>query len=356
MSDPESDEEDLTDTKAELNSQLERSSETDADEEQSPGDEILAATQSELESLTDSSEDTAGQSETDDGETGGDERSESNGSPAELLDRAEANLEAIIELLSNQASRGEVNEEIADLHTVADEARELLTTVELTELPDAIDYSNLDEVIEVSDIPDALAEGDIDEAIQYSELLAVIEFDELLDTVDLREFRQNKDELTDTIDEFTAERETDDELVVYDILTSIIEALDIEAGSDGGALDAIGGEEANDVAIDGQAKQAAIQSQLHAAIEDFRESVFDAREQIKEVREEANDRITEETGGLGQPTSRNPTAFSTLTSVRTPTGDDTRYSTVPPSTRYSTAVSHQRIYGSRFEHREDDHE
>lgn len=76
----------------------------------------------------------------------------------------------------------------------------------------------------------------------------------------------------------------------------------------------------------------------------FRDALLEAHERIQEKVEELRDR----TERVGQPRSRNPTAFSTLPKSRAEFGGTTRYSTVPAETRYSSAPNHARIYGRRF--------
>ena len=79
--------------------------------------------------------------------------------------------------------------------------------------------------------------------------------------------------------------------------------------------------------------------------------MLDTREQVKEARETANEKIEAKTGGdIGQPSSRNPTAVSTMTAGwKTGSWSSTGYSTVPTETLHSGAPNHTRIYGSRFE-------
>jgi hypothetical protein len=322
---------------------------TGRDEEQSSPEKSLSETKSDLESQAEQ----VAEDETDPTEADEDEPLLSDTDDATaLLERAAATVTSIIRLLNDEATHEGTIPEIENLQEIATEAEELLATVDLTNLPDAIDLAELPKAIETDDIPEAVAEGDLQQAVHYSELLAVVEFGELLDAVDVQEFHQHREELAAAVDDLTADSESSERWIVFDTLKEIIEILRPEGGD--GLVDSIEDEDALDVALDGEAKQAVIQSQLHEAIGEFRESVLEARTRLEELHDEANERVEETTGGLGQPSSRNPTAFSTLTTAWKPTGGTGQYSTVPESTRYSTAPSHRRLYGSRFETSEED--
>lgn len=276
-------------------------------------------------------------------------------SAAELLQRAEGAVESLLGALSD-GTVTEASDDLEELRNVVEETSELLETVDLTQIPEAIDASDIDEAIDASDIPDAIAEGDVNEAVRYSKLLTLIEFDELLDTVDIRSFRQNKEELDAAVEEFVDDRDEDTGWIVFDALKWLVETAS-SVGGDGGdgfAIDVDAGE-MTELASDEQVKQVAMQSKLREAVEEFRESIFEAHERMKELREQANEQVTEKTGGIEQPSSRNPTAYSTLPSTER-SRLQTQFSTVPRNTRYSTASNPPRIYGSRFESRRDDDE
>lgn len=276
-------------------------------------------------------------------------------SVATLLQRAEGAVESLLSALSDGTAT-EARDDFEELRNVVEETGELLETVDLTEVPGAIDYDDVDDAVDASDIPDAIAEGDVDEAVRYSKLLTLIEFDELLDTVDIRSFRQNKEELDAAVEEFVDDRDEDSGWIVFDALEWLVETAS-GVGGDGGdgiAVDVDAGETA-ELASDGQVKQIAMQSKLRETVEEFRESVFEAHERMKELREQANEQVTEKTGDIDQPSSRNPTAYSTLPSTER-SRLQTQFSTVPRNTRYSTASNPPRIYGSRFESRRDDDE
>lgn len=281
-------------------------------------------------------------------------------SAVELLERAEMIIESLFASFSD-GTEAELRENTEDLRDVIEEAVELLETIDLTEVPGAIDYENLDEAVDMSDIPDAIAERDVDRAIRYSKLLTLVEFGEVLDTVDVRDFKQNKDEFEAAVDEFIDDRDQDGEdgdWIVFDALTRLAETIVEENGDDGEIIDSMDPdmEDATELASDGQVKQVAMQSKLRDAVEEFRESIFEAHERMKELRETASEQVDETNGDIEQPSSRNPTAYSTLPAQRTDRLGTTGVSTVPTNTLYSTASNPPRIYGSRFETRRDDDE
>jgi hypothetical protein len=324
---------------------------TGQDEEQSFSEKSLSDTKADLESQVEHvAENETNSTEADEAES---RLIDTDDTTTALLDRAGAAATSLIRLLSDDATPEETTDEIENFQEIATEAEELLATIDLTNLPDAINLAELPTAIEADNIPAAVAEGDLQQAIHYSELLAIVEFGELLDAVDVQEFHQHREELAAAVEDVTGDSEFSETWIVFDTLEEIVEILRPENGGDG-LVDTIEGEDAIDVALNGEAQQAVIQSQLHEAIGEFRESVLEARARLEELHEEANEQIEETTGGLGQPASRNPTAFSTLTTAWKPTGGTGQYSTVPESTRYSTAPSHRRLYGSRFDTAEED--
>ncbi|WP_049997336.1 hypothetical protein [Halococcus sediminicola] len=248
----------------------------------------------------------------------------------------------------------ETTDALSEGGDVVEETKELLETVDLSELPDAIDMSELPEAIDMSEVPAAVANADPKRAVEPKQLASLIEFGDLFDATDIRAFMQNKDELEDEVDDLTDDEGEDDSGLV-DSLGS-----DSSAGSD--LVDSVGSSADSESGggesfiEQGEAMQAAIQSKLQDAIGEFRESALDARDGLKDARDEAEKQVEEKTGGgTGQPSSRNPTAFSTMTSGWNSGGwSSANFSTVPKTTRHSNAPGHFRIYGRRFDEREED--
>lgn len=280
----------------------------------------------------------------DGGDGGGSGLVDSDDEMPALLDRAEGDIDSLLGVLSGEESYADAKEEINDLVDVIEETEELLDTVDLSELPEAVELSELPSAIEGEDVPEAIANAEPRRAIDLTQLASLVEFSELWDAVAVRSFMQNKDELEAATDDVTDDESGDGENGDDSGLVDSFDMSDSE--------DANGGEES--ILDDGQAKQLAIQSQLRDAVEEFRESALDARDQLKEARDTAQEKVEEKTGGgTGQPSSRNPTAYSTMVAGWKAGGwSSASLSTVPKQTQHSSAPGHYRIYGRRFDERE----
>ena len=262
--------------------------------------------------------------------------------PTELLE-IDSDQESSPEVSSDETLVSGVAEDIKDGRRVVEETGELLDTVDLGELPEAIDLSELPEAIDAKEVPAAIANADPERAVKLKRLMSLVEFDELWDAVEVQEFMQNKGELEDAVDDLTDEDGEE---------SSLTDSLGT-AGS-GGSSSKSGGDES--FIAQEEAMHATIQSKLQDAIDEFRGSVLDAHDQLKEARETAQETVEEKTGGgTGQPSSRNPTAYSTMVSGwKTGGWSSSTFSTVPQGTRHSSAPGHFRIYGRRFENIEDE--
>lgn len=308
-----------------------------------------------LESSQKSKEDTDGGGNGDDGsgEDGGRGLVDSDVELAALLDRAEGDIDSLLGVLSGEENYADAKDDLDDLVDVIEETDELLDTVDLSELPEAVELSELPSAIEGEDVPEAIANAEPRRAIDLTQLASLVEFSELWDAVDVRSFMQNKDELEEATDDVTDDEDGDDENG------------NGESGDESGLVDSFdmpdlegAGDGEESIFDEGQAKQLAIQSQLSDAVEEFRESALDARDQLKEARDTAQEKVEEKTGGgTGQPSSRNPTAYSTMVAGwKTGSWSSASFSTVPRQTQHSSAPGHYRIYGRRFDEREDDDE
>jgi cell fate (sporulation/competence/biofilm development) regulator YmcA (YheA/YmcA/DUF963 family) len=263
---------------------------------------------------------------------------------AALLGRAEADIESLLGVLSGEEDFEEAKDDIDDLVQAIEETDELLDTVDVSELPEAVEVSELPSVIEGENVPEAIANAEPGRAIDLTRLASLVEFSELWDAVDVRAFMQNKDELEAATDDVIDDEDGDE--------SNLTDSF----GSDDSVAD---GETLGESLLEqGEAKQAAIQSQLSDAVEQFRESALDARDQLKEARDTAQEEVEAKTGGgTGQPSSRNPTAYSTMVGGWNSAGwSSANFSTVPQSTQHSSAPGHFRIYGRRFDEREGDDE
>lgn len=232
-------------------------------------------------------------------------------------------------------------DDIEDGQQIIEESKELLETINVSKLFESIDMRKLPEVINFGEVPAAIANADPKRVVEFEHLASLVEFDDLWDAVEVREFIRNKDELEDVVNH----KDSDD-----------------KDGTDGSSLtDSLGSSDSEGGELGGektQAMQVAIQSKLRDVVEEFRSSVLDAREQVEEARDEAQATIEETTGGgTGQPSSRNPTAYSTMVSGwKKSDWSSAKVSTVPHDVRHSSAPGHVRLYGSRFDKMENDDE
>lgn len=344
---------------------------SDSSTNDEPDDETEAESVDEtLDQLSDTVEETAtdddqAESEDDTGataDTQADEESTDEGESevpgAELVTRAVTAIESLMTDLGDDGSFDDAQEDVEDLLAVADEAQELLQTVDLGELTEAVDLADLPEAVEADDLPEAVAKGDPGAAIQYRKLAQVVELGELWSGQDMRELWRNKRELEEATDD-VADDSTDDDGALakmretLDSLTDDSEErefFDDSASSDEGEAEA--DTEKDDLDIPSEAIEQQIQSGLDDAIEEFRQGVLEVRDRLEDLKAENEER----TEDVEQPSSRNPTAYSTLPSARSDMHGVAKFSTIPSETKYSTAPNRKRIYGSRFDDREDDDE
>ncbi|MFO7832732.1 MAG: hypothetical protein R6V31_01425 [Halohasta sp.] len=219
--------------------------------------------------------------------------------------------------------------------------QDVLTTTDTDELLDTVDFGDLDEVVDLDSLPEALESGELGDAVELTNLQQLIEFGQLWEAVDPSELMGSKDEISDTVGELTGD--DDGEGGLFDG----VEIADL-AGGDEGEMGSL---------TDPELMQAATQAQLDSAVDGFRELLIETHARLDELRTANEVRFD----GVDQPSSRNPTAVSTLPTHRGPPTDASRASTVPRNVRHSTGPSRRRIYGRRFdklmnETQADDHE
>lgn len=204
----------------------------------------------------------------------------------------------------------------------------VLTTTDTDELLDTVDLDELDSVVDLDSLPAALESGDVGDAIEFKNLRKLIEFGQLWDAVDVTELMGSKDEITDTIGSLTGDEEGEG---------GLFDGMEMEefVGGDDGQMGSL---------TEPELIQTATQAQLDSAIDGFRDLLVETHARLDELREANKQRFD----GVDQPSSRNPTAVSTLTTHRGPPKDASRASTVPRNVRHSTGPSRRRIYGRRF--------
>ena len=204
----------------------------------------------------------------------------------------------------------------------------VLKTTDADELLKTVDFDEIDSVVDLDSIGEAVESGDISDAVELTNLRKLVEFGQLWQTIDLSELVSSKDEITETVGQLTG----DDD-------------------GEGGLFDGI---EMDDLTGDGEMAQgltdpemmqAATQAQLDDAIDGFRDLLVETHVRLDQLREANKQRFD----GVDQPTSRNPTAVSTLSTHSGPPKAGSAVSTVPRNVRHSTGPSRRRIYGRRFE-------
>ncbi|WP_458188362.1 hypothetical protein [Haladaptatus sp. NG-WS-4] len=227
----------------------------------------------------------------------------------------------------------EVIQEAENLWSVLDEGEDVLDEIDYSDVPDVVDADDASEAIDVEDVPEAISEGDPKEVIDMWGLYQALNLKELWDSADMREVWREAREFEDAVDDLDDDSDDDGMLSGADA--------DMEGGSVG----------AGDVDDEMQSElyESKIQSELHDSVETFREKLRKTRNQLAEVKAE-----NEMHGGPGQPSSRNPTAYSTAAGSRMDRLSVKKFSTVPKETRHSSAPNMKRIYGDRFEEDSDE--
>ncbi len=280
----------------------------------------------------------------------------------ELLSEAESSLENLESSLEgvdapDELGDGDLDELLGDVDTlvrVAEETGELIESLDLTELPEAVDVDELLEAIETGEIPDALAEEETGatDVVDLTQLFSALDLLSMWDASDLTEIWEQKRELDDATDAL----DDDEEGSLEDAAETVVdEGTDLVGDEDeDGLFDEIDPREAAmeafekpDIEDDPEAYQVFIQQQAMRGIDAFRDALLETHETFQGLYETNREKMRREETS---PSSRNPTAASTLPTERRDIGtSDTRHSTVPQQVKLSTAPTRRRIYGRRFE-------
>ncbi|EJN60323.1 hypothetical protein [Halogranum rubrum] len=266
----------------------------------------------------------------------------------ELVEEAQSLLQELVGLDDDPESHERAQELLDDLHAVADESEDVIGTINFEELPDAIDASGAHTTIDAGELPDAIASGDPGDAVELRNIHKLVELGDLWSAVDVREFWRNKREFDDAVDDLFGGDDDDGWFEGEWFEDDWFDDEDASADADGAEdteSDSMAPKPELGMLDTDESKQAAIQKKISESVGEFRGSILDARERLKEVVEQNK----EESRQAGQPNSRNPTAVSTLPRSRSDIGGATRFSTIPEETRYSTAPNRPRIYGQRFD-------
>ncbi|WP_423744846.1 hypothetical protein V5735_02065 (plasmid) [Haladaptatus sp. SPP-AMP-3] len=241
-----------------------------------------------------------------------------------FTEEVRSGLDGLTAAFESADSFEEVSGEAQKLWDVLDEGEDVLDELDLTDVPEVVELSELPDVIELEDTPDAVDEGDPGELIDVRSLIRAVEFRELWSSTDVRSLWNESDEFTDALE-------------------------NVGVGDSDGRDD-------GDVAMDGDLKnevqselyESKLRNRLQESVAEFREQLMDTRNDLQEVAEE-----NESMGSAGQPSSDNPSAYSTMAGLRSDVGGVARYSTVPKSGWHSSGGGSKRIYGDRFEEEDD---
>ena len=203
----------------------------------------------------------------------------------------------------------------------------VLKTTDADELLKTVDFDEIDSVVDLDSIGEAVESGDIGDAVELTNLRKLIEFGQLWQTIDLSELVSSKDEITETVGQLTGDDDGEGGLF------------------DGIEMDDLTGDgEMAEGLTDPEMMQTATQAKLDDAIDGFRDLLVETHARLDQLRKANKERFN----GVDQPTSRNPTAVSTLSTHGGPPKAGSAVSTVPRNVRHSTGPSRRRIYGRRF--------
>ena len=278
-------------------------------------------------------------------------------------DATDAIAETVDDITDGEDRDGLVGD-LQDVLTVIDQAEDVLESIDFSELPDAVDREQVLEAIELGNIPDALGDSDDDDVVKLRQLVRAINMRELLGDVDVTQLWSSKREAEDAADDLTDDE--DDEGVIGKA-ASALTGDDDDGGMIDEATDRVGDEgdelietDADDVMEMGaqaaksdfdigdgdlSAYEEIIQQQAIEGVDAFRDGLLRAHGTFERVIDENRER----TRNIDrQPSSRNPTAVSTIQTPRSDVASVANYSTVPRKVRHSNAPSRKQIYGDRF--------
>jgi len=272
---------------------------------------------------------------------------------ADLVEDAQLSLDQLREEEDPEAER----EDLEHLYKIAQEAAELLETIDVSELPDTVDGEAVIAAVEAGELEAAIEEGDLRRAVDYKALLKAIDFGNLASTADITELVSNSKELGDAVDDATeSDAEvvgSDDDATAEDEDDGIVDGFDAAIGDDSGlgGEEGLGGGMGNIGNLPDEAYQVTIQQKAMEAVDEFRAGVLEAHDKLRALHEKNREQMRRQHDEQGT-NSRNPTAHSTVVTDRGDVGGSaTQHSTIPTGTKYSTAPTRTRIYGNRFERR-----
>lgn len=253
------------------------------------------------------------------------------GTATALLEESERRLESIDDPDREDGLREAVAEPIAEYLDVVREGGDVLSTIDLPAVPGAVDFDRLPDAIDT----EAIGRGELNRSVRPVEALSAIDLLEVPNVVDIPAFLKEKRELDVELDDIR--RKVPDEEgtgILGDVADSI-------------RFDSTGGDGFD---LPPEVLQTVLPSKLDDSIGRFRERLLEAHERLGD----SSERVREQVGSIDQPTSRNPSAHSTLTVGRGIVRGAPTFSVVPRRVRHSVTKGRERLYGARLEQAADE--
>lgn len=217
--------------------------------------------------------------------------------------------------------------------TIVREAEEILRSIDASELPDAIDADRVREAIELGELPDTVREEENADVVKLRQVVRAIDLGRALKAMDVSDVFESKREIDDATDELVDDEEANESILDTDM---------------DGTVDAVADELREDVDVgDGNMSeyQALIQQQAIKGIDAFRDGLLKTHGKFEQVVETNREKMRRQDRS---PSSRNPTAVSTMPTTRSDVSSVPNYATMPRTVRHSDAPTRTHIYGDRF--------
>lgn len=289
-----------------------------------------------------------------------------------MTDDSADNGESAVESLAASVTGDETNgdgslrEDLRAIVTIIREAEEILDAIDVSELPDAIDGDQVREAIELGEIPDALQDDENAEVVKLRQVIRAIDLGETLASMDVTDVWESKRSIDDATDELGDDDDGGlfgDEGLIAGGEDSLLGGGDGEGllGDESGgltddlfdtdldhAMDAAADELKGDIDIQSgnmAAYQEVIQEQAMVGVDAFREALLKTHGQFERIVEVNREKMRQQDRS---PSSRNPTAVSTIAPARSDVASVPNYATMPRTVRHSDAPTRTHIYGDRF--------
>lgn len=241
-----------------------------------------------------------------------------------LSEKVDGGLDRVIRALGGGDSGASLTGLEKELFEVLVASDGLLETVDLDRATDSVDLVSLRERIDFERLAEAIEERDPDIALDLDDLEENVDTRELLASIDLLEFAKAKRRL---------ERELED--VVGEDGLSVGDG-DSKAGDD--VTEFVS-------SLDQAARETALRQEARKKAETAQEAIIDGHAAIRERYEANRQRFAD---ANDQGAGRNPTAVSLVSPRPLPDSVSTRFSSVPPTVKYSKTDPIPRVYSRRW--------